>query len=134
MTDLVGTSDHVVPAVCVVSSGGVEGTGNDPPPQEPLDGDGVEKGDEKVEDEYDGTKEEVNGRPLSRMSEMWHVLGRKIPREEMVFGCQMCVIFSVVGASIYNLTIADDSRSELWTALLSSCLGYLMPNPQLKRH
>lgn len=70
-------------------------------------------------------------RPKSDAS-LWRVLGRRIPRKELVFLCQMVVILCVVIASIYNLSVGDGKRSELWTALLSSCLGYILPNPRLK--
>ena len=35
--------------------------------------------------------------------------------------------------SIYNLTTSHDN-SNLWTALLSSSLGCLLPNPTLRRN
>ena len=35
--------------------------------------------------------------------------------------------------SIYNLTTGHGD-SNLWTALLSSSLGYLLPNPTLRRN
>ena len=38
-----------------------------------------------------------------------------------------------IGISIYNLT-AGHGDSNLWTALLSSSLGYLLPNPTLRRN
>ena len=65
-------------------------------------------------------------------AELWRVMGRRVPKQEIVFACQMVVILTVVVASLYNLT-RGGSRSELWTALLSSCLGYMLPNPKIKR-
>jgi hypothetical protein len=38
---------------------------------------------------------------------------------------------TVIVVSIYNLTV-ESENSTLWTALLSSCLGYLLPNPTIK--
>ena len=73
-----------------------------------------------------------NSRPKSLVS-LWRVLGRKIPSQEMVFCCQMTVIFIVVIASIYNLSANDNQKTELWTALLSSSLGYVLPSPRLRR-
>lgn len=84
-------------------------------------------------DEIDGVgdkKEDGDGDGQERT--MWRVLGRRIPKEEIVFGCQMCVVLIVVVTSIYNLSVGDRNQSELWTALLSSCLGYILPNPRLK--
>lgn len=73
-----------------------------------------------------------NSRPKSSVS-LWRVLGRKIPSQEMVFCCQMTVIFIVVIASIYNLSSNGNEKTELWTALLSSSLGYVLPSPRLRR-
>ena len=49
-----------------------------------------------------------------------------------MFLCQVIILYTVIVVSIYNLTVAHDA-STLWTALLSSSLGYLLPNPSLKR-
>ena len=62
----------------------------------------------------------------------WHMFGRKLPKSEIVFFIQVFLIYIVVITSIVNLTINKD-EGKLWTALLSSSLGYLLPNPNLKR-
>ena len=91
-----------------------------------------EEREEVAETSLRGEKQPKNR--SSRVEEMWRVLGRKIPRSEMVFVCQMSVIIMVVIASIYNLSVGDnDSTSaQLWTALLSSSLGVILPNPRLR--
>lgn len=66
-----------------------------------------------------------------RVTSMWRLWGSKVPKDEIVFVSQMIVIFSVVVASIYNLTVTT-TRPNLWVALLSSSLGYVLPNPKLK--
>ena len=65
----------------------------------------------------------------AKATDGWHIFGRECPKEEIVFLCQVIILYTV---SIYNLTVAHDD-STLWTALLSSSLGYLLPNPSLKR-
>ena len=62
----------------------------------------------------------------------WHIFGRECPKEEIVFLCQVIILYTVIVVSIYNLTV-EHGDSTLWTALLSSSLGYLLPNPSLKR-
>ena len=62
----------------------------------------------------------------------WHFFGTECPKEEIVFTCQVIVLYTVIVVSIFNLTIGLGD-STLWTALLSSSLGYLLPNPSLKR-
>lgn len=71
--------------------------------------------------------------PIKRRStsSLWHVMGRNLPRSEIVFFTQMLIIAIVIAASIYNLTL-DRGDSNLWTALLSSSLGYILPNPSIR--
>jgi len=63
----------------------------------------------------------------------WHFFGKSIPKSEIVFGVQVVLIYIVVIACIVNLSL-DGDDSKLWTALLASNIGYLLPNPSLKRH
>ena len=69
----------------------------------------------------------------SSSSTPWHLFGTACPKEEIVFLCQVLVLFTVILISIYNLTTGHEN-SNLWTALLSSSLGYLLPNPTLRRN
>ena len=68
----------------------------------------------------------------AKTTDGWYIFGRECPKEEIVFLCQVIILYTVIVVSIYNLTVAHDD-STLWTALLSSSLGYLLPNPSLKR-
>lgn len=61
----------------------------------------------------------------------WQMFGRKMPKAEIVFFVQVLLIYIVVITSIVNLTINKD-EGKLWTALLSSSFGYLLPSPNLK--
>ena len=61
----------------------------------------------------------------------WTFFGRRTPKSEAVFFSQIVMIYIVVIACIINLSINNGS-SNLWTALLSSSLGYMLPNPSLK--
>ena len=62
----------------------------------------------------------------------WHLFGTECPKEEIVFFCQIIILYTVIVVSIYNLTVGHGD-STLWTALLSSSLGYLFPNQLPKR-
>jgi hypothetical protein len=48
-----------------------------------------------------------------------------------LFLCQILVIFIVVCVSLINLSLQWGNQ-QLWTVVLTSCLGYIMPNPRLK--
>ena len=67
-----------------------------------------------------------------QIDECLHLFGTECPKEEIVFFCQVIILYTVIVVSIYNLTVGHGD-STLWTALLSSSLGYLLPNPSLKR-
>jgi heme/copper-type cytochrome/quinol oxidase subunit 3 len=69
----------------------------------------------------------------SSQQQQWHVWGMgHYPKSEVVFFVQVVLIYIVVITSIVNLTLNRD-EGKLWTALLSSSLGYLLPNPSLKK-
>lgn len=57
-------------------------------------------------------------------------------RPEIVFLSQMLVIYIVILVSLFNLTrgSSDQQEGKLWLVLLSSCLGYILPNPKITKH
>lgn len=63
-------------------------------------------------------------------SALWNVLGKKIPENEVVFFSQVILVYIVIITCIINLSLGQGD-SNLWTCLLSSCLGYLLPNPKI---
>ena len=65
-------------------------------------------------------------------SDGWHLFGNECPKDEIFFFCQVIILYTVIVVSIYNLPVGHGD-STLWTALLSSSLGYMLPNPSLKR-
>ena len=52
-------------------------------------------------------------------------------KSHWVFACQIVLIYIVIITCITNLSIGN-GESNLWTALLSSCLGYILPAPSIK--
>lgn len=68
----------------------------------------------------------------SRSTRHWSFFGRKVPKEEIVFFCQIVILYTVIVWSFYNLT-ADNSKKDIWITLLSSSIGYILPHPTLKR-
>ena len=66
------------------------------------------------------------------VNSQWNVLGSKIPKSECVYFIQVFLIYVVVIASLVNLSLGRD-EGKLWTTLLSSSFGYLLPNPTIKR-
>ena len=64
--------------------------------------------------------------------ERWHLLGNRVPQAKIVYFCQMIIVYVIIITSIINLSLQDRS-SELWISLLSSCIGYALPSPKLKK-
>lgn len=64
-------------------------------------------------------------------TEPWSILGSKIPKSEIVYFCQMIVVYIIIITSIVNLSIGNGT-SELWISLLSSAIGYVLPNPSIR--
>jgi hypothetical protein len=52
---------------------------------------------------------------------------------EMIYFCQIISIFIVMITALCNLSYKTGDES-LWTALLTSCLGYMLPNPKIKNN
>ena len=65
-------------------------------------------------------------------SDAWHIFGTECPKGQIVFLCQVVVLYTVIVVSIYNLTVGHGDSTP-WTALLSSSLGYLLSNPSIYR-
>ena len=62
----------------------------------------------------------------------WHLLGTRVPQSEIVYFCQMIIVYIIIIVSIVNLSL-QNGPTELWISLLSSCIGYALPNPKLKK-
>ena len=59
---------------------------------------------------------------------------KALDKSDTLYASQIILVYIIVIASICNLSIGTEQR-ELWIALLSSSLGYLLPNPSSKsRH
>ena len=69
--------------------------------------------------------------PKNVSEHSWKVLGKSVPKTEIKFITQVIIIYIVIITCIINLSLANGD-SNLWTALLSSCLGYMLPNPSIK--
>lgn len=72
-------------------------------------------------------KKEKEERPSSKL---WTILGRRLPRNEIVFFCQIILIYGVTIVALISLSRGSEPVN-LWVALLTSCLGYVLPNPTI---
>lgn len=65
------------------------------------------------------------------LSKKWCCFGTEVPKNEIVYFCQIIVIFTIIVTSLYQLAVGS-RNNELWISLLSSSLGYILPNPTIK--
>jgi len=62
----------------------------------------------------------------------WKLFGKTIPKNEVIFICQVVILYIVIITCIINLSLGNGD-SNLWTALLSSSMGIMLPAPTLSR-
>ena len=48
------------------------------------------------------------------------------------YSCQMIILAIVTIASVVNLSLNQDEKG-IWLSLLCSSLGYILPNPSIKK-
>ena len=61
-----------------------------------------------------------------------HHFGADCPKSEIVLVSHVIVLYTTIVVSIYRL-VSGHNDSNLWMALLRSSLGFLLPNPSVKR-
>jgi hypothetical protein len=64
--------------------------------------------------------------------EVWNVCGYHMPKLEVVYFSQIVILYIVIIICLINLSV-QHAEVELWCSLLSASIGYLLPNPSLKK-
>lgn len=77
-----------------------------------------------------GDQTEETHPPSLGPSETWDLFGRRIPKQEIVYFCQIIVLYIIIITSVINISLGNDS--EIWLILLSSSLGTISPSPNIK--
>lgn len=81
-------------------------------------------------DEHDRDLEE-RSQKSDNSNRSWKMFGKKVPQSEMVYIGQIVMLYIIILTCLTNLSIGNGD-SNLYTALLSSSLGYMLPSPSLK--
>ena len=63
-------------------------------------------------------------------SQEWKFFGSRIPKAEIVYICQIIIVYVIIVTSIVNLSL-NNGNLELWISLLCSAIGYALPSPTL---
>lgn len=62
----------------------------------------------------------------------WRFCNFTLPRSEVVFFCQISIIFFMIVFACINLGMSQKCEdTTIWVAVLSSAVGYILPNPKL---
>ena len=65
-----------------------------------------------------------------KSSRRWQFCGNTFPKGEIVFFSKVIIIYVVIALCLVNLSL-NRGDSNLWSALPSGCLGYLLPSPTI---
>lgn len=79
--------------------------------------------------EHSGNNNNNNGNNSSA-STPWKVCGEKLPKAEIVYFCQIIILYAIIITCVVNISLGRSD--ELWRILLTSCIGYILPSPALK--
>lgn len=79
-------------------------------------------------DEVDGGDVDVE---IQKDEHLWRCCFQTLPSKEIVYFTQIGLVYIVVITSIINLSL-NIEPSDLWITLLSSCLGYVLPSPNIQ--
>lgn len=63
--------------------------------------------------------------------EPWCCSGHIVPKAQIVYFCQVILVYIVVLTSTVNISLGIGDQN-IWIILLSSTLGYLLPSPSIK--
>lgn len=64
-------------------------------------------------------------------SDSWKLCGYGINQSQVVYFSQIIILYIIILTCIVNLSLKNGD-SNLWTALLSSSIGLILPSPKIK--
>ena len=70
--------------------------------------------------------------PSQTSSRPWLIGDTEIPSSEIVFFSQILVVYIIIITCIINLSLSNGPH-DLWVALMSSSLGYILPSPAIAK-
>ena len=68
----------------------------------------------------------------SELGERWSTLCGKIQKEQVIYTCQILIVFTVIIVCLVNLTVCD-AHPSLWASILSGSVGYILPAPKIRK-
>lgn len=80
-----------------------------------------------------GESSDTPSAAVNETDEKWNTICGKLPKQEIVYFCQVFAIYMIIIACITNLTLGSD-KDTLWSSLLSASVGFLLPSPKLPKN
>lgn len=79
-------------------------------------------------------EEKIPSRNNNKIDNDWNFGCCKLNKNCVQYFSQLGIIIICIGTSIYQITNhANDDKRDFWVALLSSSVGYIMPNPKMNK-
>ena len=72
------------------------------------------------------------GKIKASESPRWFFCNQLVPREEVVFFCQMAILTLIVVVGLINLCLQNGTESY-WAAMVATGVGSLLPAPKIKK-
>ena len=69
--------------------------------------------------------------PSTSRSEQWTLFGRRTQQSKVVFFSQVTILYIIILTCLVNISVGSENFN-LWSTLLASSIGYLLPSPKLK--
>lgn len=63
---------------------------------------------------------------------LWNFFGRKVPKNEAMYLCQVAVLCFIIVSCVVNLSL-DHRSKEMWASVLSWAVGTILPSPSYDR-
>lgn len=64
--------------------------------------------------------------------QLWNIFGYSLPKQEVMFFCQVFALYIVIIVCLVEIVV-ENGENKLWFSLLAGSIGYLLPNPTLKK-
>jgi hypothetical protein len=95
-----------------------------------LDDDDISVQSNSSLEKDDGDVTDGDFTPNSNMEKVWNVFGYSVPKQEVVFFCQVIPLYIVIIVCLVEI-ILGKGDTDLWYSLLAGSIGYLLPNPTI---
>ncbi len=66
------------------------------------------------------------------VGERWSTFCGKIQKEQVIYFCQIFIVYTVIVVCLANLCL-NGVQHSLWASILSGSVGYILPAPKIRK-